>query len=73
MGKKIRIKALLSNSNDTAPFATDERMELTINLTDGDFAAGDSVVFAIVRDGTDAGDTLGAAVQLVDLFFEYDQ
>lgn len=59
------------NSNDTAPSATDERMEISIALTDGNFAVDDTVEFTLFRDGTDAGDTLAAAVQLHDLFFEY--
>jgi len=59
------------NANDTAPSATDERMEITIALTDANFAADDTVLFTLFRDGTDAGDTIAAAVQLVDLFFEY--
>ena len=58
-------------TNDTAPSATDERMELTIALTDGNFAVVDTVLFTLFRDGVDAGDTLAAAVQLVDLLFEY--
>lgn len=62
------------NSADTAPSATDERTELTIALTDGNFAAGDTVTFLIARDASDGGDTITAvAVQLVELFFEYDQ
>ena len=59
------------NANDTAPSATDERMEISIALTDGNFAADDTVLFTLFRDGTDGGDTLAAAVQLVDLLFEY--
>lgn len=59
------------NSNDTAPSATDERMEIAINLTAGNFAASDTVEFGLFRDGTDSGDTIAAAVQLVGLYFEY--
>lgn len=59
------------NANDTAPSATDERMEISISLTDGNFAAGDTVQFEFFRDGTDGGDTLSAAVQLHGLLFEY--
>ena len=59
------------NANDTAPSATDRRMEISIALTDGNFAADDTVLFELFRDGTDAGDTLAAAVQLHDLYFEY--
>ena len=60
------------NSNDTAPSATDERMEISIALTDGNFAADDTVSFTLFRDGTDAGDTISAAVQIHDLLFEYN-
>ena len=59
------------NSNDTAPSATDERMELSIDLTSGNFAAGDTCQFEFARDGTDAGDTMAAACQIHGLFFEY--
>lgn len=59
------------NSNDTAPSAAHERMELTIALTDGNFAAGDTVEYFFPRDGTDAGDTMAAAALIFGLFFEY--
>lgn len=60
------------NSNDTAPSAAHERMELTIALTDGNFAAEDTVEYFFSRDGTDGGDTIAAAVLVFGLFFEYD-
>jgi hypothetical protein len=60
------------NSNDTAPSAVNERMVFTQALTDGNFAAGDTVTFALARDGTDAGDTMAADAMLFELFFEYD-
>jgi hypothetical protein len=60
------------NSNDTAPGAAGRRMELTISLTDGNFAPGDTVDFTLFRDGTDGGDTIAAAVILLELFFEYN-
>lgn len=59
------------NSNDTAPSAAHERMVLTIDLTGTNFAAGDTVEFKIARDGTDAGDTIAAAVQLWGVYFQY--
>jgi len=59
------------NSNDTAPSAVNERMELSIALTDGNFAAGDTVEFLFVRDGTDAGDTMAASAIVFGLLFEY--
>ena len=60
------------NANDTAPSATDERMEISIALTDSNFATSDTVQFELFRDGTDGGDTIAAAVTLHGLFFEYN-
>ena len=60
------------NSADTAPSAAHERLELTIALTDGNLAAGDTVTFALARDGTDAGDTMSAAAILFGAYFEYN-
>lgn len=59
------------NSNDTAPSAANERMEISIPLTDGNFAADDEVEFELFRDGADAGDTMSAAAILFNAFFEY--
>ena len=59
------------NANDTAPTAANNRMEISIALTDANFAVDDTVLFTLFRDGTDAGDTIADAVQLVGLFFEY--
>jgi len=60
------------NAADTGPSAPFERMEITIALTDGNFAAGDNVSFTLFRDGTDAGDTIAASVLLFEVYFEYD-
>lgn len=60
------------NGNDTAPSATNERMEFTIALTDGNFAVGDTVEFFFTRDGTDGGDTMAAACLVFGLFFEFN-
>jgi len=60
------------NANDTAPSAVFERMEITIALTDGNFAVGDTVEFLFVRDGTDGGDTMAAEAIVFGVFFEYD-
>ncbi len=60
------------NANDTAPSATDERMVISIALTDGNFAANDTVSYGFFRDGTDGGDGIAAAVMLFGLFFEYN-
>ena len=59
------------NSNDTAPSAANERMEISIALTDGNFAAGDTVSFILARDGSDAGDTMAAAAIVFEALFEY--
>jgi len=60
------------NTNDTAPSATDERMEITLALTDGNFAAGDNVLFTFSRDGSDGGDGMAAAAIVVEIYFEYN-
>lgn len=59
------------NANDTAPSAIHERMEISIALTNGNFAADDEVLFELFRDGTDGGDTMAAAAILFSLLFEY--
>lgn len=59
------------NANSGDPASTDLRVELSISLTDSNFAPDDIVLFTLFRDGTDGGDTIAAAVQLVDLLFEY--
>ena len=59
------------NANDTAPSAVNERMEISIALTDGNFAVGDTVEFELFRDGTDGGDTMSDAALLFGLEFEY--
>lgn len=59
------------NAADVAPSAVFERMEISISLTDANFAAGDVVPFTLFRDGTDAGDTLVAAALLFAAYFEY--
>ena len=60
------------NGNDTVPGAVNRRLEFDISATSGNFAAGDTVEFAIFRDGTDAGDGMAADAMLFELFFEYD-
>ena len=60
------------NANDTAPSAIHERMELIIALTDGNFAAMDTVEYFFSRDGTDVGDTMAVACLVFGLFFEYN-
>jgi len=65
-------ESLLAGNNDTAPSATDERMEFTIALTDANFAAGDTVPYIFSREGADAGDGIAAAIIVWGLFFEYN-
>lgn len=59
------------NLNDTAPSAIHERMTCTLNLTAANLAAGDTVEFALFRDGTDAGDTMAAAAIVHAVLFHY--
>lgn len=56
---------------DTAPSAAQERMEVSVALTDGNFFAGDTVEFLLARDGADASDTLSDAVLVFGAFFRY--
>lgn len=56
---------------DGAPSAAWERMTASMTATAGHFAAGDTVEFALARDGSDPGDTMAAAAVLFDLLFEY--
>ena len=59
------------NTNDTAPSAANERMEIALALTAANFAADDEVEFEVFRDGTDAGDTMAAAAIVFQMLFEY--
>ena len=56
---------------DTAPSATHERMEATIDLTDDNFVADDEVEYFLARDGTDAADTMAGSALLFQALFEY--
>lgn len=56
---------------DTAGSAAWERLTPSLNPTDGNFAAGDTVEFELFRDGTDAADTMAGSAVLVDLLFQY--
>lgn len=56
---------------DTAPSAALERQEVTIALTAGNFAAGDTVEYYFARDGADAADTLAGSGIGVRLKFQY--
>jgi len=55
---------------DTAPSATDERMNITGALTGTNLAAGDTVEFFFYRQDETGVDTLAAAVTIHGLFFE---
>lgn len=57
---------------DTAPGAANRRMEVSVNLTSSNLAAGDTVEFLFVRDGTDAADTMAGSAMLFGLEFIYD-
>jgi hypothetical protein len=57
------------NTTDVAPGATDRRMEISVNLTSGNLAAGDTVEWRFARD--DSADSIAGVVQIVDLLFEY--
>jgi hypothetical protein len=59
------------NQNDTAPSATDNRMTVTLALTDSNLLPGDTVEFSLFRDGTDGGDTMAAAATVHSVLFEY--
>lgn len=56
---------------DTAPSAALERLEASLSLTAGNFAADDTVLFELFRDGADAADTMTAAALLFGLYFQY--
>lgn len=60
--------------SDVAPGAANRRLEVTVALTAGNLAAGDTVEFELSRDGTDAADTLAgaAAAILHDVLFRYN-
>lgn len=56
---------------DTAPSAAHERMELSINITSANLAAGDTVEFYFSRDGTAGADTLAGSAIVQDVQFSY--
>ncbi len=60
------------NANDTAPSAIHERLELSIALTDANFAVDDEVTFELFRDGVDSGDTMAASAICFSAFLEYN-
>lgn len=56
---------------DTAGSAAHEKMQASVNPTDGNFSPGDLVEYYITRDGADASDTLAGVAMIHGLFFEY--
>jgi len=57
---------------DVAPSAAFERMEVSVALTDGNFAADDEVEFEFFRDGAaEGGGGIAAAVMCFQLLFGY--
>jgi len=60
------------NQNDTAGGSTDLKQVADLSATAGNFAAGDTVQFILSRDGTDAGDTISAAVTVHKFEFVYN-
>ena len=59
------------NVNDTAPSAVFERLEVSLAFTAATFAAGDTVLWELSRDKSDAGDTMSADAIVFDVLFEY--
>ncbi len=60
------------NLEDAAPSAAHERLEHSIDLTQTNFAAHDTVTFELFRDGTDAGDTMVGDALVFEVLFSYD-
>ncbi len=56
---------------DAAPSTALAPQEVTIALTDGNFAIDDLVQFFLARDGVVAGDTMAGSVILLGAQFEY--
>ncbi len=63
-----------TNGNASAPSAINERMELSISLTDSNLAADDTLSYFFTRDGAIGGptDDMAAALIVVDLLLQYD-
>jgi len=59
------------SQTDNAPTAVNNRLELIIPLTDGNFAPDDDVEFEIFRKQDGSLDTLAAAAILKRSFFQY--
>ena len=59
------------NVTDAAPTAAHRRLQPTISPTSANFAAGETVEYYFVRDGSVVGDTLAADGLLFDLLLSY--
>lgn len=57
---------------DGPPTAANNRLTATMTLTAGNIAAGDTLQFQFVRDGSSASDTLAAAATVHEIVFQYD-
>jgi hypothetical protein len=60
-----------ATGTDAAPGAANRRLEFTIDLTDGDFSPGETVLWKLDRDGADAADTMAGSAILFDARFKY--
>lgn len=56
---------------DAVPGTTNRQLQFTINLTSANFAAGETVEWALYRDGVDAADTAAGSAILHNLTFQY--
>lgn len=56
---------------DTASGTARRRQEASMDLTAGNLAADDTVLFGLGRDGASGSDTLAASAYVVDVLFQY--
>lgn len=57
---------------DAASGTARQRQEATIAVTDGNLAAGDSVLFELFRESDNVSDDLAASAYVFGVFFEYN-
>jgi hypothetical protein len=60
------------STTDAAPSAVNERLEAELTVTDGNFAAGDTVEYFFALDGSDASCTISDVLQIFGLFFKFN-